>query len=203
MGNPVRREIAGFDRERLRAEGLAHFQLIGGVPVLGAFGGSLGALAVNEAIRDFAASWTGEPLQIVHLTGESHLETYTSEASANSVTWRRLGFEDRMDLFFAATDLVLGRAGGGVAEVTATATPAILMPGEFGSTGHQRSNAGFLEEAGAAVVVDQSDVEALTRVVADRLFDQRALTAMREAAEHIAKPHAADDIADAMIEAAS
>ena len=46
-----------------------------------------------------------------------------------------------MELFYAASDLVLARAGGGVAELTVTATPSILIPGVFGSSGHQAANA--------------------------------------------------------------
>ena len=203
VGNPVRREFAVFERSRLRPEARGRYGLTEDGPVLGVFGGSLGALAINEAVRELATTWSGSPLQIVHLTGDSHVDTYTAETPAAAVTWMRLGFEDRMDLFFAGVDLVVARAGGGVAEVTATATPAILMPGEFGSAGHQHSNARFLEQAGAAAIVDQADVDGLRRAVEARLFDEPTLTAMRESAGRIAKPDAADDIADAMIEAAS
>ena len=51
-----------------------------------------------------------------------------------------------MELFYAASDLVLARAGGGVAELTVTATPSILIPGVFGSSGHQAANAAFLSK---------------------------------------------------------
>ena len=60
-----------------------------------------------------------------------------------------------MELFYAASDLVLARAGGGVAELTVTATPSILIPGVFGSSGHQAANAAFLKEAGAAEVLSR------------------------------------------------
>ena len=118
------------------------------------------------------------------------------------VTWRRLGFEERMDLFYAASDLVVARAGGGVAELTATATPSILVPGEFSVRGHQAVNAGFIADSGAAVVVNESELMTLTDVVFDTLFDPSALHRMGEAARLVGKPHAAASIAEAMIETA-
>jgi UDP-N-acetylglucosamine--N-acetylmuramyl-(pentapeptide) pyrophosphoryl-undecaprenol N-acetylglucosamine transferase len=63
-----------------------------------------------------------------------------------------------MELFYAACDLVIARAGGAVAELTATATPAILVPGGFGSGHHQAANAGALAGVGAAEVVAESEI---------------------------------------------
>lgn len=203
VGNPVRREIADFDRSKLREEALEHYELDADEPVLGVFGGSLGAMAINEAVRELATGWPGRPFQIVHLTGQAHVDVYEGETPKSQVVWRRLGYEDRMDLFFAAIDLVVARAGGSVAEVTATSTPALLMPGEFGSSGHQASNARFLQNSRAAVIVEQADVAGLQVAVENLLFDARSLMSMREGATGIARPRAAADIAEAMIEAAS
>jgi UDP-N-acetylglucosamine--N-acetylmuramyl-(pentapeptide) pyrophosphoryl-undecaprenol N-acetylglucosamine transferase len=107
-----------------------------------------------------------------------------------------------MDLFYAASDLVIARAGGAVAELTATGTPAVLVPGRFGSSGHQSGNARRLERAGAAVVIEEEDLGALASLVDRVLFDPSRLEAMTTAAVSIAKPDAALTIARAMIEAA-
>jgi UDP-N-acetylglucosamine--N-acetylmuramyl-(pentapeptide) pyrophosphoryl-undecaprenol N-acetylglucosamine transferase len=197
VGNPVRRSLAEFDRERLRGEGMSRYQLAGSSPVLGIFGGSLGAGVINAAARELVSSWRGPAMQVVHLTGQGHgIET---EGDSLPVTWRRIEFEERMDLFYAVADLVVARAGGGVAELTATGTPAILIPGEFGSSGHQTANAAFLRDAGAAVVLAQDRIEELAGTVNRLLFDKPTLNRMREAAEGIARPRAASTIASAML----
>lgn len=132
----------------------------------------------------------------MHLAGEIHAGGL---AGAANDSWRVVGFEDRMDLFFAACDLVVARAGGAVAELSATATPAVLVPGGFGSAGHQGANASYLAEAGAAVVVEEADVERVPAVVAEILQDSERLRRMRLAATGLARPDAAQTIAAAMI----
>jgi len=201
VGNPVRRAFWDFDRARLRPEALEHYELSPETPVVGVFGGSLGSGPINQAVAEMVASWSAPPVQMVHLTGESHVEDLAAHDASSGVTWRRLGFEQRMELFFAVSDLVIARAGGAVAELTATATPSILVPGQFGSGGHQSGNAGFLTEAGAAVIVEQDDLSLLSGVVVELLADETRLVAMAGAARAIAKPDAARTIAETMIEA--
>jgi UDP-N-acetylglucosamine--N-acetylmuramyl-(pentapeptide) pyrophosphoryl-undecaprenol N-acetylglucosamine transferase len=106
-----------------------------------------------------------------------------------------------MELFFAASDLVIARAGGAVAEISATATPSVLVPGEFGSTGHQVENAAYLEKAGAAVVVPERDLGTLRSVLTEIMSDPSRLDAMAESCRRVARPDAAKAIAGAMIEA--
>jgi UDP-N-acetylglucosamine--N-acetylmuramyl-(pentapeptide) pyrophosphoryl-undecaprenol N-acetylglucosamine transferase len=193
VGNPVRSHLASFDRDRLRPEALAHYGLRGDRPVVGVFGGSLGAGVLNRVAPQLAEL---EEIQLVHLAGEIH-----AEALAPSMTdsWRIVGFEERMDLFYAAVDLVVARAGGAVAELSATATPAVLVPGGFGSAGHQAANADYLAAAGAAVVVDESDVSRVPAVVSGILAEVGRLAQMRDAARTLARPDAAEVIAAAMI----
>jgi UDP-N-acetylglucosamine--N-acetylmuramyl-(pentapeptide) pyrophosphoryl-undecaprenol N-acetylglucosamine transferase len=200
VGNPVRLSLARFDRDRLRSEAMAHYGLNPERPVLGVVGGSLGAGPINTAVGELVAAWHGDPIQVLHLTGEANLAPAMD--SSEAVVWKRRGFEQRMELFYAVSDLVVARAGGGVAELTVTTTPSILIPGEFGSSGHQASNAAFLEEAGAAVVLTQDRIDELPGLVAGILFSQERLRSMRIAAGKIAKPEAAMTIADAMLELA-
>jgi UDP-N-acetylglucosamine--N-acetylmuramyl-(pentapeptide) pyrophosphoryl-undecaprenol N-acetylglucosamine transferase len=201
VGNPVRSGIASFERSALRSEALRHFGLVPDVPVLGVFGGSLGASAINEAVARLAAGWGGPALQVIHLVGRSHETTYSDRPARPVVRWLRIGFEDRMDYFYAASDLVVARAGGAVAEITATATPSILVPGDFGSSGHQSANATFLEDAGASVVLPQAELDRLGELVSSLLNDAVRLDQMRSGADSISKPDAAKSIAQAMIEA--
>jgi len=200
VGNPLRRPLARFDRGRLRAEAARRYGLRGDVPTLGVFGGSLGAGALNEAVGELVSTWSAGPLQVVHLAGRDHAARMGGGAGGGQVTWRIVEFEDRMDLFYAAVDLVVARAGGAVAELTATRTPAVLVPGSFGSGRHQRANAEVLEAAGAAVVLAEADLDRLGTVVAGLLADRDRLHRMAEAASTLARPDAADRIAEALEE---
>lgn len=105
-----------------------------------------------------------------------------------------------MELFYAAADLVVARAGGAVAEITATATPAVLVPGEFGSAGHQNRNARYLTARGAAMTLREADLDSLPALVEDVLFDPDRLGAMSAAAGEMARPGAAGEIARTLME---
>ncbi|MGH8914886.1 MAG: UDP-N-acetylglucosamine--N-acetylmuramyl-(pentapeptide) pyrophosphoryl-undecaprenol N-acetylglucosamine transferase [Acidimicrobiia bacterium] len=200
VGNPVRKVLARFDRERLLAAGMVRYGLERGIPVLGVFGGSLGAGILNTAARDLVASWTGPDIQVVHLTGRGNVVPV--ERTAPGVRYHTVEFEDRMELFYAVSDLVVARAGGGVAELTATGTPSILVPGDFGSSGHQGANAEFLRAVGAARVLAQDRIGDLAALVHEVLLDTNRLEAMSIGARGIAKPEAAVTIAEAMLERA-
>jgi len=198
VGNPVRRALADFDRFSLRPDAVDRYALDPDRPVLGVFGGSLGAAAVNEAVAALCAQWEGPPIQVVHIAGHSHVQALLTRPASPTITWVRIGFEDRMDLFYAASDLVVGRAGGGIAELTATGTPSILVPGEFGAHGHQSANAAYLAGAGAAVVVREAELGDLGEVVAATLLDPKVRGEMAESSRRIGKPQAATVIAQAM-----
>lgn len=201
-GNPVREVFWGFDRSDLHEASLAHYDLEKGLPVVGVFGGSLGAGAINESVGRMLETWAGDELSVVHLTGTSHLEDLSRREPSGKVVWRRIGFEERMDLFYAACDLVIARAGGAVAEITATGTPSVLVPGQFGSGTHQEDNARALEDVGAAMVLSEDALDRLGVTVATLIDDPQKRSDMAAATGEIARPDAARTIARAMIEAA-
>jgi UDP-N-acetylglucosamine--N-acetylmuramyl-(pentapeptide) pyrophosphoryl-undecaprenol N-acetylglucosamine transferase len=203
VGNPVRRQFWDFDRSGLRGEAADRYGVDAGAPVLGVFGGSLGAGVINEAVSRLVSNWDGPPLQVVHLVGERNHEDLASREAAGSVSWRRVAFEGSMDSFYAVCDLVIARAGGAVAELTATSTPAILVPGSFGSSGHQAANARFLTESGAAITLQEPELDRLPELVSSLLFDEASVRKMRVASAEIARPRAARTIAAAMLELAS
>lgn len=199
VGNPVRESFWAFDREWLRTQALARYELDADTPVLGVFGGSLGAGVINEAVAAMLENWQAEAIQVVHVTGEAHYEEMSARGPASGVRWHRVAFESAMENFYAVSDLVLARAGGAVAEISATGRPSILVPGRFGSAGHQLSNARFYAEQGAAVVTVEPDLHRLDRLVEDLLFDEARLSHMSGEAARIAKPGAARAIAEAMM----
>jgi len=198
VGNPVRSEVSTLDKLGSRTEALRRYELSPSVPVLGVVGGSLGSGAINKAVSEMAVSWAGPDVQILHISGPSHAESLVAVADNAPLVWRVLAFEDDMASFYGACDLVIARAGGAVAELTVTATPGILIPGSFGSAGHQRENAAVLAAHGAAEVLEESRLSELGATVQELIGDSVRLEAMARAAAVLAKPRAADEIAETL-----
>lgn len=202
VGNPIRRSLADFDRALKRPQAMELWGLDPSVPVLGIFGGSLGAATINRAVAEMLTGWDGPAMQVVHLAGTGRAEMSES-AEVSAHRWVVLDFCADMENFYAVCDLVVARAGGSVAELTATATPAVLIPGGFGSRGHQAANAAALERVGAAAVVPESELGRLGDAVTALISDPSLLDTMRNAARTLARPEAASVIAAAMMGLAS
>jgi len=177
---------------------------VGGTPTLLVFGGSQGAHAINEAmIRCLPELRRQAPgIHIIHQTGERDyndaLAAYKSFAGATGESAEVFKFIEDMPAAFARSDLVVCRSGAStVAEITAAGKPAIFVPFPRAADDHQRVNAEALARSGAAVVVEESKLEGvwLAETIAALLGDTHRLKAMSEAAEELAHPNAARDIA--------
>jgi UDP-N-acetylglucosamine--N-acetylmuramyl-(pentapeptide) pyrophosphoryl-undecaprenol N-acetylglucosamine transferase len=165
------------------------------------FGGSLGARRLNEAAAD--AFGSGAPGAVVHASGQRDYEELHSRLE-------ELGSPDHYRLFpyiepfadaLAAADLVVARAGGSVFEVAAAGRPAILVPYPHATADHQTSNARYMEQAGAAVVIPDAELDGprLAREVAALLGAPQRMAAMAKAASAVARPDAAEVIADELL----
>ncbi len=163
-GLPMRTEVTGLDRAAQRAAGRAAFGLDPDAPTLLVTGGSLGAQRLNLAVSQGAAGLlapgrAGTPApQVLHLTGAG--KAVAADGLAPGAGYRVVEYTDRMDLAYAAADLVLCRAGAGtVCETTAVGLPAVYVPLPVGN-GEQRHNAAAAVAAGAALLVDDAAVTA-------------------------------------------
>jgi UDP-N-acetylglucosamine--N-acetylmuramyl-(pentapeptide) pyrophosphoryl-undecaprenol N-acetylglucosamine transferase len=161
------------------------------------FGGSLGARSINRAaVEAFGAA---APCAVLHACGRrDHAELAASLARKGDAAHYHLHpyiepFADAL----AAADLVAGRAGGSVLEVAAAGLPSILVPYPHATGDHQTANARYMEQAGAAVVIPDSELDAprLEREVAGLLESPQRLREMALAARAAAKPDAAEVIA--------
>ncbi|MGF1662387.1 MAG: glycosyltransferase [Kineosporiaceae bacterium] len=180
LGLPMRRGITTLDRPARRAEAIARFGLSPGQPTLLVTGGSLGARRLNDTVAEAAGVLAG--VQVLHLTGAGKAVAPARPAAAPPYVV--LEYLDRMDLAYAAADLVLCRAGAGtVSEVTAVGLPAIYVPLPVGN-GEQRLNAAPVVEAGGGLMV--ADTELTPAWLADHvpplLADSGRLAGMAAAA---------------------
>jgi len=199
VGTPVRRSFAAASRADLRHVAFARYGLDPGTVVVGVFGGSLGAGVLNAAAGSIARSWDGPAISLLHLVGARNVDAI--DTSGARVPWIVVGYEDAMEYFYVASDFVVSRAGGvAVAEIAATHTPSILVPGLFGG-GHQTSNAIAMERAGAAVYLPEEDISSLGSVVRMLVADPSGRRAMAKAAASVARVDAADRIATVLVSA--
>jgi UDP-N-acetylglucosamine--N-acetylmuramyl-(pentapeptide) pyrophosphoryl-undecaprenol N-acetylglucosamine transferase len=196
-GNPVRSEfVSDRSAPAVRAAG---------PPRVLIFGGSQGAHAINVAMVEAAPQLATHPggMAITHQTGERDLELVRDG-------YRRAGIEARVEPFlFAmdreikAADLVVCRAGATtIAELTAAGRPAVLVPLPTAADDHQRKNAEVLGAAGAAEVVEQTDLGggALATRIRALVNAPDRLAAMAAAARKLGRPDAVKVIADKAIE---
>lgn len=165
-----------------------------------AFGGSLGARQINDALLAAAGRLDKGTLRVVHQTGAQDRERVAAAWAAHGIEARVVAFEDDMPARYAWADLVVCRAGAiSVAEVTLAGRPAILVPLAHVGGGEQAANARALERAGGAVVFDGAgfDPDAFAATLAALLEDRDRLAAMARASRSLARPDATRDVVDA------
>ena len=163
-------------------------------PVLAVFGGLAGAQALNELAAD---TWGEHGPALLHIAGERDYETVRQRVRRPDYVL--LPTTDRFGEALAVADLALSRAGGTVWELAAAGTPALLVPYPHATADHQWLNARHFEEGGGAVVVRQEELARVPALVAELLGDRQRLGRMREAMLRLAKPEAADEIADELV----
>jgi len=185
------RPIPARSRAAPRDEARRLFGLPEAGPVLLVFGGSLGASLLNELALD---AFGTEGPAVLHLSGTSDYEQLAPRVSRPD--YRLFAFTEEFGAALGASDLVLARAGGSVWELAAAGKPAVLVPGSFATADHQAKNARYFERAGAAVVVPEADAARAPDIVRSLLGDPARLAEMAEAMLRVARPDAADEIAE-------
>jgi UDP-N-acetylglucosamine--N-acetylmuramyl-(pentapeptide) pyrophosphoryl-undecaprenol N-acetylglucosamine transferase len=181
------------------------------LPHLLIFGGSQGARIFNTHLpKIMAALLNAVPgLTVLHQSGTRHFETTEAAYQASCADpqrWQVCAFLDDMPERFAKAHLVLARSGAStVAELAAAGKPALLVPFAAAADQHQRANAEAMVAAGAALMLQESDLDVPDRLLdalVALLRDPARLTAMSAAARSQAHPAAAERIADRLAELA-
>jgi len=204
-GNPVRAEVLAVDRQRDRESARSAL----GIPLdrvlIAVVAGSLGARSVNGAVREALGYWAERrDLAIRHVIGRRDWEVMKDSPIAlppDGLLYETVEYEQRMDLVYAAADLLIGRAGGTtVAELAEVGLPGVLVPLPGAPRDHQTANAAALVGSGAAILIPNGELDGARLVgeIQPLLDDPARLHAMAESARGLAMPDAALRVAELM-----
>src|SRR2546430_7840466 len=163
-------------------------------PLLLVAGGSQGARSLNDVVVE---SFGDSGPAVLHLCGEGEVSRLRGRVSRQD--YRLVPFLDDYGAALGAADLVLARAGGGVWELAAAGKAAVLVPYPFGTGDHQTKNAQYFRAAGGAILVPDSELGQVPEIIRSLLGDPRRLAEMSEAMLRVARPNAADEIAEELI----
>lgn len=203
VGIPLRRSITALDRPALRAQAREHFGLNAEAPTLLVFGGSQGARSINMAVSGAAKELADAGVGVLHAHGPKN--TLVVQEFPGRPAYVPVPYLERMDLAYAAADVVLCRSGAmTVAEVSAVGLPAVFVPLPFGN-GEQATNAGPAVDAGAALLVPDADLTPakVAELVIPLVADPGRVAKMSAAGSGLGHREADETLARIVLEAAN
>jgi UDP-N-acetylglucosamine--N-acetylmuramyl-(pentapeptide) pyrophosphoryl-undecaprenol N-acetylglucosamine transferase len=185
IGIPLRQSITKLNRAALRAEARRFFGLDPYAPTLLVTGGSQGARTLNNAATGAAADLAAAGIGVLHAFGKKNTIAVQDTVHRGAPPYVAVPYLERMDLAYAAADLILCRSGAmTVAEVSAVGLPAVFVPLPIGN-GEQALNAQPIVDIGGALMVPDSQLTSatVTELVIPILTNQRRLSAMSAATQ--------------------
>ncbi len=201
-GNPVRQDISEMDKD-INSIALRHFDLVQNKKTVLVFGGSLGARSLNEAVRQNFEKILGDKddVQLIWQVGKLYYNDYAKPELADHPNIKILPFIDRMDLAYAAADLVVSRAGAlTISELSLAAKAVILVPSPNVAEDHQTKNAMSLFDQNAAAFIDDIDIkEKLGNKIIELLNDDKYLERLRANIKKLGRPNAAKEITETIV----
>jgi len=195
-GNPVRQDL--IDIESKRAEAIQYFNLDPNKKTLLVLGGSLGARRVNQLIEKELKNFQAQDVQVIWQCGKFYYEDY-NKYNGNNV--QVLAFIDRMDLVYAAADIVISRAGASsVSELCIVGKPVIFIPSPNVAEDHQTKNAKSIVDRKGALMIKESELNSLFGLVFEALLkDQGKQIQLSKNIKQLALPNATKQIVDEIV----
>jgi UDP-N-acetylglucosamine--N-acetylmuramyl-(pentapeptide) pyrophosphoryl-undecaprenol N-acetylglucosamine transferase len=197
-GNPLRNNIVPMNDRK--DEGVRYFDLNPEKKTILLVGGSQGALGINKGISAQLASFKENDYQMIWQTGNHYYDKAVKEVEENGLQDRIkcTVFIDRMDLAYAAADVVISRAGAmSISELSLLNKAVVFVPLPTAAEDHQTKNAMSLVDANAAMIVKNSETEKeLLPVVFDLLKNVEKQNEMKDNIAKFARPNAVEDIVD-------
>jgi UDP-N-acetylglucosamine--N-acetylmuramyl-(pentapeptide) pyrophosphoryl-undecaprenol N-acetylglucosamine transferase len=204
VGMPIRRMISTLDRAALREEARKNFGLDPDRPTLLVTGGSQGARRINEAVTGAASALAEAGVQVLHVPGPKNTDVAPVGLPDGAPPYVVVSYVDRMDLAYAAADLVVCRAGANtVTEVAAIGLPAVFVPLPIGN-GEQELNARPVVDAGGGLLVQDAALtpEWVAATVPGLATDADRLASMSIAAADLIPRDADERLARIVLDAA-
>lgn len=200
-GNPIRKNLLESVADKIEA--YSHFKLDAQKPVVLIVGGSLGARTLNESVMANLELIRESGVQVVWQTGSYYYnEMMARLGNSVPVNLFPMEFVSRMDLAYSVADVVISRAGAGtISELCLLAKPCVLVPSPNVAEDHQTKNAMALVENQAALLI--KDVDSKTQLLKETfrlVADKQRLKSLSENIEKLARPNAAKDIVDVILE---
>jgi UDP-N-acetylglucosamine--N-acetylmuramyl-(pentapeptide) pyrophosphoryl-undecaprenol N-acetylglucosamine transferase len=196
-GNPVRKDILDIDNKRGQA--LTHFAFTPSEKTLLIVGGSQGARTINDSILGGIDKLIDARVQVIWQTGKMYLESVQTQIADKDLKRVRIfDFLKNMDLVYAASDVVISRAGAlSISELCLARRPAILVPSPNVAEDHQTKNAMALVRQDAAVMIPDDKARAeLVNEALRLLFDEQRCNILKKNIGQLGKPDAAIEIVE-------
>ena len=208
-GNPVRQDL--IDIKNKKAAAKAFFNIAADKKVLLVLGGSLGARRINQLIAKELLNFTSQNIQVIWQCGKLYYEEYQKfDSHYNNPTANNqnptpdvqvLSFIDRMDLVYAAADIIISRAGASsVSELCIVGKPVIFIPSPNVAEDHQTKNAQSIVDKKGAMMIKEVELDAqFTRTFNNLLSDENLQNELSQNIQKLAKANATKDIVDEII----
>ena len=203
-GNPVRQDL--IDVKSKRAEAIQYLNLDANKKTVLVLGGSLGARRVNQLIEKELNNFLSQNVQVIWQCGKLYFEEYEKYNSNKLITPNSqlitvLAFIDRMDLVYAAADIVISRAGASsVSELCIVGKPVIFIPSPNVAEDHQTKNAQSIVDKKGAIMLKESELEEQFSLVFEALLkDQGKQDLLSKNIRQLALPSATKEIVDEIV----
>ena len=192
-GNPVRQDL--IDVSSKREEAITFFKLDPKKKTLLVLGGSLGARRINQLIENELQGLLSQEVQIIWQCGKLYLDDYSKY---NSAQVQVVAFIERLDLVYAAADVVISRAGASsVSELCIVGKPVIFIPSPNVAEDHQTKNAQAIVDKKGAIMIKESALEDEFSIVLEALLkDEGKQQLLGDNIKKLALPQATIQIVD-------
>ncbi|UGS23195.1 undecaprenyldiphospho-muramoylpentapeptide beta-N-acetylglucosaminyltransferase [Flavobacterium channae] len=195
-GNPVRQDLIN---EASKSEAIAYFKLDANKKAILVLGGSLGARRINQLIEKELDFLLSQNIQVIWQCGKLYLNEYTKYNDRENV--QVVAFIDKMDLVYAAADIVISRSGASsVSELCIVGKPTIFIPSPNVAEDHQTKNAKAISDKKGAILIKESELETqFETVFSDLISNENKQAELSQNIKKLALPNATKQIADEII----
>lgn len=196
-GNPVRQDLLSIDSKR--EEALRFFDLDTNKKTVVILGGSLGARRINQLVEKELEFFAKNQIQVIWQCGKFYFEEYKRHHSGQVQV---NAFIERMDLLYAAADVIISRAGASsVSELAIVGKPVVFIPSPNVAEDHQTKNAKSIADKNGAVLIKESDLEtSFENEFLNIISNQSVAQKLSENIRSLAKPNATKEIVKQIIQ---